>query len=195
MKQKNKLKVMALTLSLLLNASCTNPEKNNASNVDKPKENQVIAVETATQSKNTSEVNEKEVFDGWLKESIKQQEVIDKIGNPEKKGEDEYWGAIGTYVQNWEYPTLGITLEMESESQRGEKIVRSITIAQPCKFSTSQGISIGSDTKIVKEKYLKLIDASSSDANTIVVGSIYGGTIFTLKDGAVSKIFIGATAE
>ena len=195
MKQINKIKVMVLTLSLLLIASCTNPAKNNASNVDKPKENQVIAADTATQSKNTSEVIEKEVIDGWLKESIKQQVVIDKIGNPEKKGEDEYWGAIGTYVQNWEYPTLGINLEMESESQGGEKIVRSITIVQPCKFTTSQGISIGSDTKTVKEKYLKLIDASNSDASTIVVGSIYGGTIFTLKDGAVSKIFIGAAAE
>jgi len=195
MKQINKIKVMVLTWSVLLIASCTNSAKNNASNVDKPKENQVVAVDIATQSKITSEIIDKEVIDGWLKESIKQQVVIDKIGNPEKKGEDEYWGAIGTYVQNWEYPSLGINLEMESENQGGDKIVRSITIIQPCKLTTSQGISIGSDTKIVKEKYLKLIDASNSDANTIVVGSIYGGTIFTVKDGAVSKIFIGAAAE
>jgi len=195
MKQINKIKVMVLTWSVLLIASCTNPAKNNASNVDKPKGNQVVAVDTTTQSKITSEVIEKEVIDGWLKESIKQQVVIDKIGNSEKKGEDEYWGSIGTYVQNWEYPSLGINLEMESESQGGHKIVRSITIVQPCKFTTSQGVSIGSDTKVVKEKYLKLINASNSDANTIVVGSIYGGTIFTLKDGAVSKIFIGAAAE
>lgn len=190
-----KIKVMVITWSVLLIVSCTNPARNNTSNVDKPKENQVVAIDTTTKSKITSEVIEKEVIDGWLKESIKQQIVIDKIGNPEEKGEDEYWGAIGTYVQNWDYPSLGINLEMESESQGADKIVRSITILQPCKFATSQGISIGSDTKIVKEKYLKLIDASNSDANTIVVGSIYGGTIFTLKDGAVSKIFIGAAAE
>lgn len=195
MKQINKIKVMVLTWSVLLIVSCTNPAKNNASNVDKPNENQVVTVDTVTQSKITSEVIEKEAIDGWLKESIKQQVVIDKIGNPEKKGEDEYWGAIGTYVQNWEYPSLGINMEMESESQGGDKIVRSITIVQPCKLTTSQGISIGTDTKIVKGKYLKLIDASNSYANTIVVGSIYGGTIFTLKDGAVSKIFIGAAAE
>lgn len=195
MKQTNKIKVVVLMWSVLLIASCRNPANNNASTVDKPKENPVVAVDTETQSKNASEVTEKEVIDGWLEESINQQVVIEKIGNPEKKGEDEYWGAIGTYVQNWEYPTLGIYLEMESESQGGDKIVRSITIAQPCNFTTSQGISIGSDSKIVKEKYLKLIDASNSDANTIVVGSIYGGTIFTLEDGAVSKIFIGAAAE
>lgn len=186
---------MVITWSAFLIVSCTNPNKNNTSNVDNPKKNQVVAVDSATQSKNTSEVIEKEVIDGWLRESIKQQVVIDKIGNPEKKGEDEYWGATGTYVQNWEYPSLGINLEMESESQGGDKTVRSITIVQPCKFTTSLGIGIGSDTKIVKENYSKLIDASNLDVNTIVVGSIYGGTIFTLKDDAVSKIFIGAAAE
>ena len=195
MKQINKIKVMVLTWSILLMASCTNLQKNSTSNVDKSKENQVMAVDAVIQSDNTSKVIEKELIDGWLQESIKQQVVIDKIGIPEKKGENEYWGAIGTYVQNWEYPTLGISLEMESESQGGEKIVRSIIISQPCKYTTSQGISIGSETKIVKEKYLKLIDASNSDENRIVVGSIYNGTIFTLKDGVVSEIFIGAVAE
>jgi competence protein ComGC len=85
MKQINKIKVMVLTWSVLLIVSCTNPAKNNASIVDKPNENQVVAVDTVTQSKITSEVIEKEVIDGWLKESIKQQVVIDKIGNPEKK--------------------------------------------------------------------------------------------------------------
>lgn len=72
MKQINKIEVMVLTWSLLLFVSCTNPAKNNASNVDKPKENQAVAVDTVTQSKITSEVIEKEVIDGWLKESIKQ---------------------------------------------------------------------------------------------------------------------------
>jgi len=195
MKQIIKIKAMVLTLSLLLIASCTNPAKNNASNVDKPKENQVIAVDKATQSINASEVIKKEVIDGWLKESVKQQVVIDKIGDPEKKGEDEYWGATGTYVQNWEYTSLGIYLEMESESQGGNKKVRSIKLTQPCKYTTSKGISIGSDLNIVKEKYIKLIDSSNSDTNSIVVGSIYGGTILTIKDGVVSEIFIGAIAE
>jgi hypothetical protein len=190
-----KMKVLVITWSVLLIVSCTNPAKKNTSNVDHPKENQVVAVDTAIKSKVTSEVIEKEVIDGWLKESIKQQVVIDKIGNPEKKGEDVYLGATGTYAQTWEYPSLGINLEMESESQGGDKIVRSITITQPCKLTTSQGISIGSDAKIVREKYQKLIDGSNTDENGIVIGSIYGGTIFTLKDGSVSEIFIGAAAE
>lgn len=194
MKQMNKIKIIVLTCSALLIASCMNPEKNNFSKVDNPKENQVV-IDTANQLKNSLKVSEKEVINGWLKVSVKQQVVINKIGNPEKKGEDEYWGAIGTYVQNWEYPALGINLEMESEYQGGDKIVKSITIVKPCKLTTLKGVSIDSDIKLIKEKYSELIDASNSDSNTIVVGSIYDGTIFTIKDGAVCKIFIGAAAE
>ncbi len=190
-----KIKVMVITWSVLIIVSCTNSAKINTSNVGKPKENQVAAVDTANQSVITSDVIDKEVIDGWLKKSITQQIVIDKIGNPDKKGEDLYLGATGTYAQTWEYISIGISLEMESESQGGDKTVRSITITQPCKLTTSQGISIGSDAKTVKEKYQKFIDKSNTDENGIVVGSIYGGIIFTLKDGAVSEIFIGAAAE
>lgn len=195
MKQTNRIDVMVLTWSVLLIVSCTNPSQNNSSIVDNPKVNQVEAVNSDAQTNYTIEVTENEVIDGWLKVSVNQQVVIYKIGNPENTGEDEYWGALGTYVQNWEYPSLGINLEMESEIKGGNKRVRSITINQPSKLTTFEGISIGSEAKDVIGKYLKLINTFYSDTNTIVVGSIYGGTIFYLKDGAVSKIFIGAAAE
>ena len=44
-------------------------------------------------------------------------------------------------------------------------------------------------------QYFNLIDVSNSSTNIIVVGSIYGGTVFTLVNGTVNKIFIGASAE
>lgn len=182
-------KVLVITWCILLFTSCSNVT-NSSSN-----ENQVEAVVNNINTKAPPEVSEKEVLDSWLKESISQQAIIDKLGNPIKRGEDEYWDAIGTYVQNWEYPNLGISLEMESENQGGDKRVLSITIIQPCNFATTQGIKIGYDEKLVKEKYLKLIDTTFTDKNAIVVGSIYGGTIFYLKEGVVSSIFIGAVAE
>lgn len=189
-----KFKFMVIIWSVLLIVSCTNPVKNYASNFDNPKEKQVV-VKSFAQSKITSKITNSEIIDGWLKKSITQQVIIDKIGNPEKKGEDVYLESIGTYAQTWVYSSLGIVLEMESENQGGNKIVRSITISQPCKLTTSQGISIGSNANIIRKKYKKLIDYSNSDKNGIVVGSIYDGTIFTLKEGVVVEIFIGAAAE
>jgi hypothetical protein len=70
-----------------------------------------------------------------------------------------------------------------------------ITIVSPCALTTSQGIGIGSDLKLIQLKYSSQIDKSASDENTIVVGSIYEGTIFTLENNKVVKIFIGASAE
>jgi len=142
-----------------------------------------------------SDINENEVMDGWLKESITEQAVACKLGFSEIKGKEEYWEATGTYIQIWEFPALGIHLEMESDSPGGNKKVRSVTMIEPCKFATSKGIRIGSEEKEVREKYMKSINDAYSDKNNIVVGSIYGGTIFTLTDGLVSKIFTGAAVE
>jgi hypothetical protein len=194
MKKNCKFQIEVFTL-LLLVVSCTNTTNNNNSNIKNPQKSNVVVIDTILNSKASTVLNEHEIIGGWLKESIEQHVVIDKLGLPEKKGEDEYWGATGTYVQNWDYTSLGIILEMESENQDGIKKVRSIIIIYPCKLKTIQGVGIGSDEKTVREKYLKLIDASNSSTKSIVVGSIYGGTIFTLDNGIVNKIFIGATAE
>jgi hypothetical protein len=140
-------------------------------------------------------VDVNETLGGWLKESLSQRIVIDSLGIPENKNENSYWEATGTYVQQWEYKSKGITLEMESEKEKGNKKVMMITIISPCHLSTSQNIGIGSDVDLIKHKYNNLIDKSSSDKQTIVVGSIFDGTIFTLENNKVIKIFIGASAE
>lgn len=138
---------------------------------------------------------ENEVLDQWLKEYIGERKVIEHIGNPEKKGTIEYWDAVATYLQTWEYPSKGIVLEMESESKNALKTVKSISITSPCTFQTSQGIGIGSDISLVRDSYKGFIDSEFSDDTILVIGSVYGGTIFEMEDNKVVKIFIGAAAE
>ena len=44
--------------------------------------------------------------------------------------------------------------------------------------------------------YAAEINREESDLpETVVVGSIYGGVVFTMKNGKVVSIFIGAAAE
>jgi len=136
-----------------------------------------------------------EILDGWLQLGVEENILLKKLGEPER-GEDTYWGALGTYVQEWQFMDQGITLQMESDSKSGTKKVRSIAIFSPCQMQTQQKIGIGSADKMVLERYSKLIDKdNTAEGQTIVVGSIYGGTIFTIQNGKVSKIFIGAAAE
>jgi hypothetical protein len=121
--------------------------------------------------------------------------VIAHIGEPDSKGEDKYWGATGTYVQNWNYEQKGLKLEMESDSLNGLKKVRSIIIDSTSQLKTSQGVGIGTDYEAVKNTYAGKIDTESTNESQIVVGSVYGGIIFRFESSKVSQIFIGAGAE
>ena len=182
-------KLILLILSVILFA-CHSKQQ-----ADKTIEKHVETIDSIAKSKKTSAINKSEVIDGWLKLSVSEQALVNKIGKPAQKDKEEYWAGTGTYVQEWHYIALGIILEMESQMAKGDKKVRSIKLVKPCKFSTSLGITIGSDAKNVKEKYLNAINSEESDVNKIVVGSIYGGAIFTIKNGVVSEIFIGVAAE
>jgi hypothetical protein len=185
---------MKLVILMLFSLSCNNPLitfsfKENPTNKEK------VVGEIDIKSENFISPIPNEIIDGWLKESIDKQLVIDNIGYPEKTGDEVYWGATGTFIQNWDYPSLGVFLELESESQGGDKRVKSITIIQPSNFKTAQGIGIGSEMSLVQDKYSKIINADDFDESTFIVGSIYGGIIFYFTDGVVSKIFLGAAAE
>jgi hypothetical protein len=123
--------------------------------------------------------------------------VVTKVlGNPDSKGKDVYWEAIGEWVQDWHFPKQGLTLAMSSEKKGGAKAIYSITAEAPCNLVTSRGIKIGSPEAEVAKAYRDLRNTEQSvSGKTFVAGSIYGGAIFTFKSGKVAQIFIGAAAE
>jgi len=136
-----------------------------------------------------------EILDNWLGIGVEEQLVLDRLGRPDSLGADAQWGALGTYVQKWEYTKDGIFLEMESDEDGLPKHVLLITIKPPCEMKTQQAVGIGTSRAIVEETYSSLIDRDNTNDRCIVVGSIYGGTIFYFDNGVVNKIFIGAAAE
>lgn len=118
------------------------------------------------------------------------------VGKPESKGKDTLWEATGEWVQEWRFKSAGLKLNMASESKGGAKTLASITATASCKLVTARGIQIGSSIADVTKAYGKFHDKEQSIAGkTFVAGSVYGGVIFTFKDGKVSEIFIGAAAE
>lgn len=137
-----------------------------------------------------------ETLGGWLTIGISAAQVRQKLGEPEK-GAEMYMAATGTYVQKWRYPDLGLVLQIESAEQGGSQAVGSagITLVHPGTLQTEQKIGIGSPAQDVRDRYAQLIDGAAGNAETIVVGSVYEGTIFTINQGVVQKIFIGAAAE
>lgn len=118
------------------------------------------------------------------------------LGEPEGKGKDTMWEAIGEWVQDWKFPKQGLTIAMSSEKKGGTKTVFSITADTGCSLLTARGIKIGSPEDAVWKAYAKEKDKEQSRrGDAFVAGSLYGGIIFSFKDGKVSQIFIGAAAE
>ena len=112
------------------------------------------------------------------------------------KAREEFEGASGRYVQEWTYSDCGIQLHMGSYKKRGAKVIESITVTAPSQLATSRGIRIGSTEEEVAQAYGQFRDPEESRTGTFfVAGSIYGGLLFTLLNGKVVKIFLGAAAD
>ncbi len=117
------------------------------------------------------------------------------------KGKDEMWGAIGEFVQTWAFPSKGISVDMASPKLSGKKRAYSITLERNSKLKTGRGIGIGSSKAEVIATYK---DLSTNDEDNqgffdgqdvYILGSVYGGIVFSFENGKVSKIFLGASAE
>jgi len=133
---------------------------------------------------------------GELSLGLSHTKIIALLGQPVSKSKNEEWGADGLLHQDWLYNDKGIALNMSSEKGKPEQYVFSITISSPCTYKTKKNMGIGSTYKEVSAAYDKEIDKTSTDFKSIVVGSVYGGIIFTFgKDDRAESIFIGAAAE
>jgi hypothetical protein len=122
--------------------------------------------------------------------------ILKLLGQPTAKGKDTLWEAIGEWVQDWEFSKQGLTLGMASTEKGGAKTLHSITAGAGCQLATARRIKIGSTEAEVNQAYAKERDKEQSlPGKTFVAGSVYGGVIFTFKNGKVGEIFIGAAAE
>lgn len=130
---------------------------------------------------------------GPLKLGMEDDKVTKLLGKPKKKSFPIEEGATGLFVSDWEWPQ-GIVVGMSSESRTGLFRVRSIEVFAPSTFATSRGVKIGTKAADLPAFYLRNIDEGRDDPNEYLVGSVYGGMLFTLKDDEVVAIFLGAMA-
>ena len=85
---------------------------------------------------------------------------------------------------------------MASNTKNGPMSVSQIWGDAGCKFATRRGIKVGDTIAAVRKAYGDAEDKSRGRSrDSFVAGSLYGGVVFDLKDGKVTQIFIGASAE
>ena len=131
-----------------------------------------------------------------LEDAETEKEILKLLGKPEKKTKAEEWGADGLIHQKWLYGKMGIAVDFVREGTSGTGKADSVTLSAPSRKKTSRGIGIGSLQKEVLEAYGAEFNREESLLpDTIIAGSVFGGLVFTMKDGRVESIFIGAAAE
>ena len=135
---------------------------------------------------------------GGIKIGLSEKQLLSVLGKAtvKKSAQTTLEEATGDYVQTWACADLGLTLRMSSGAKKtGAKSVASLTAVAPCKLRTARDIGIGSSREDVVKAYGAVEDKEASKQETFVAGSVYGGIIFSFKNGKVSQIFLGAAAE
>jgi hypothetical protein len=133
---------------------------------------------------------DKETIGGFAL-GAKSDEVVKTLGQPKSKSKEETMGATGETVATWNFNGLAITMSKQDHGY----VVNAIGVKAPSTAPTSRGIHIGSTRAEVEAVYQVGKDQSSKDPASFLVGSPFGGELFTFKKGVVTEIFLGAMAE
>ena len=104
----------------------------------------------------------------------------------------ESWVDGGTY--RWlRDAKAGVDVVIGCEGFDG---VQSIRVTAPFSGASRRGIALGATAEAVTKAYANVLsEEDPPDADGIVAGSIYGGLVFTLENGKVTEMFLGAMAE
>lgn len=117
------------------------------------------------------------------------------LGKPDQKTKTVMWEGDGLKHQTWQYTNRGIVLDVVVEKNPKMSWINMITIHEPCSFKTQKNIGIGSTRSEIENQYAGLINDEESGEEQIILGSIYGGIIFSLEEDRVKSIFFGSSAE
>jgi uncharacterized lipoprotein YehR (DUF1307 family) len=194
---ENMMKVLILVLTLTIVACGQRSAEKSASKSGNSDSKKIHMTDDKPESKDFEKLGfdlmKNETLDK-LKLGLKLSDLINILGEPNVKTNNEFWGADGEYHQTFKYSSMGIELDLIGENE-GDKIVNMITIQNPCDYKTTKRISVGNDYQDVKEAYKEYLNPEFSNSESIVAGSIYGGVIFRFENGKVKSIFIGASAD
>ena len=123
-------------------------------------------------------------------------DLVRQIGvQPTSKSKPVLEAATGEYATTWTFDGRGVSAKLSAIAEDLDPNLRALTITKPSAFTTNQGIGIGATKEDVMAAYGPSVNTEESDAENIVIGSVFDGIIFSLTDNVVTEIFVGAAAE
>lgn len=122
-------------------------------------------------------------------------EVRRAVACPIQRGPITLWAADGALHQRWLAPACGLELDLASDRPGPPQRLSSIRLSAPSRWRSRRGIGIGSSEAQVRRAYGSELNPQESQGGNLVIGSIYGGLIVTVRADRVSHLFLGAAAE
>lgn len=119
------------------------------------------------------------------------------LGKPGSKSKAVKWEADGLMHEEWGWKDKGLVVNMSSdpENKTSPKVIASITANAGCPYKTKAGVGVGSTYDEIQAAYKNNINKEETGDDQIIIGSMYGGIVFTMKDNKVLNVFLGAAAE
>lgn len=193
------MKQFLLPIAFVFLISCNNSADKQAETKTDTNKTVAPATDTTPPATTPGTPNSKIDIESFGEIKIGQQatETIKALGNPDKKSKATEWGADGLMHEDWTWAGKGLVLNMSSDKNNvaGTLGIFSITANSLCPFKTRAGIGIGNSYKEVQDAYQRDINTEETTKDQIVVGSVYGGILFSFTNDKVSRIFLGPAAE
>jgi hypothetical protein len=119
-------------------------------------------------------------------------ELIAVLGKPRSRQKPSEEGATGEWVGAWTW--VGASALMVSDTRNGPRTARDVSVIAPSTYATKRGIHLGSTRADVERLYPRSPDDQQQDPDSYVVGSVYGGLLFSFAHDRVTSISIGVFA-
>jgi len=129
---------------------------------------------------------------GPLHAGMTAKELTAALGAPRAKEPATKEEATGGWFTTWTW--RGASALLVANSKTGPWRARDVSVTAPSSYATKRGIRVGSTRVDVERLYPPPPGDSQQDPDTYLVGSVYGGMLFSFANDRVSGISIGAFA-
>lgn len=131
---------------------------------------------------------------GGVKPGMEAKEVEKLVGKASKKGKAVAEEATGETVATWEWKKAGLRVTFSDAKKK--PVARMISLGAGAKLKTQKGVGIGSTLEELDAAYSEVRrPPDGEDQTQFIVGTMYLGMSFELKDGKVVAVYWGALAE
>ncbi len=131
---------------------------------------------------------------GGIRPGMEAKAIEKALGKASKKGKAVFEEGTGETVATWEWKKAGVKVNFSGAKDK--PVARVISLGATSKLKTLKGVGIGSTLEELDAAYSDVRRPSDGeDQSQFIVGTMYLGMSFELKESKVVAVYWGVLAE